>query len=107
VPGAAEALGIEIGEHSVTIARASAAVACIEQRLDELRRDGGLRAFNALYAMSRRKAQQRGEPFPSYGAAVTKLHRALADVGAGQPLPAFEYLLGDDAGRPTDRAVNR
>ena len=43
VPAAAEALGVPLTEHATVLARAGAAVSKIDDRLEALRRNGGLK----------------------------------------------------------------
>jgi hypothetical protein len=82
IPVAAQKLGVALTEHSVVLARASAAVARIKSALREAQARGDLQFFNAEYKRRRAEAAAAGKGFMSYGQARARLQKAIAEVAA-------------------------
>jgi len=65
---------VKLTPNAVAIERARSAAARIENHLDAMMANGGLRMFNAEY---RRRREAAGGKFMSYKAAQTRLRRAI------------------------------
>jgi hypothetical protein len=61
----------------VAIGRASAAVVRLDAMIEQMRRDGTLREFNARFKRGRAAALAEGRGFMNYAAATARLKRAL------------------------------
>jgi hypothetical protein len=70
------------------LARATAAVNRIDERLARAQRDGALSGFNQEYRRRRLAAAAAGKRFMSYKQAQARLRKALAGVAAGKVMTA-------------------
>jgi hypothetical protein len=83
IVGAAGKLGVPLTAHDVVLSRASAAIARLDDLVDQAHADGKLPFFNREYRRRREAAQARGAGFISYGQARARLGKVLASVPAG------------------------
>jgi hypothetical protein len=91
VTAAAAELGVPLTEHTVVIARATAATARIARAVGQANATGGLSFLNREYKRARAAAIAVGRPFPSYGQARAQLQQAIAKGAAagGEITPAL------------------
>jgi hypothetical protein len=73
---AAVRLNVVLSEHSIVVARASAALGRLGSRLELARRDGTLKFFNSEYQRRRKIARSAGVGFMNYSTATGRLERA-------------------------------
>jgi hypothetical protein len=82
IEAAARKAGVEVADHVTVLARATAAVAKISNKLDQAQRTGVLHAFNEEYRRRRLAAFEKGSNFIPYKEARSRLQRALVSVAA-------------------------
>lgn len=74
--------GVTLTSHERTLDRARAALGAIAEKVDAERESGGLAFFNKEFKRRRQEAIKRGARFPSYGGALAKLKRLMAEQPA-------------------------
>jgi hypothetical protein len=79
---AARQLAVSVTPHHVVLARASAALARIDTRLDQAQEQGLLKQFNREYKRRRALAKERGQGFIIYRHARARLRKLLAAMAA-------------------------
>jgi hypothetical protein len=87
IEAAARKAGVELADHATVLARAEAAVAKINTRLDQAQRTGVLSEFNAEFRRRRLAAFEKGKGFMSYREARSRLQRVLAGVAVTGTAP--------------------
>jgi hypothetical protein len=81
---AARRLDVRLAQHSAVMAKVGGQVGKIAERVEGARQSGAMAGFNAEFKLRRKEAMKRGARFPSYGGALMKLRRVMAEHAAAQ-----------------------
>jgi hypothetical protein len=81
--GTARGLNVQLTAHSTAVTNAERSLAVLDARIEEARRRGYLKVFNAKYAQLRQAARRQGCGFMAYNVAVHRLRRELMRCAAG------------------------
>ena len=93
VPGAAHRLGLTVTPHDVVVRRVGERTAKIDEAIKSAISDEVLKEFNAQYRSRRLAAKRDGQRFISYGQALVKLRKVVADaVASGGKIPTRSFV---------------